>query len=126
MPDSPEVKRARAKAYYEENAAAKRLISAVRSVIAGRKPATKTLQGYNWGEREINRIRALDPRFRALLEETHGVKLEGLYKDKSPLPPIDLPRVQVSAPPAQPPRPDYQQCLEDTPQKGANRYLLER
>jgi hypothetical protein len=55
-----------------------------------------------------------------VLEETHGVKLEGLYKDKSPLPPIDLPRVQVSAPPAQPPRPDYPQCLEDTPQKGTS------
>jgi len=118
MPDSPEVKRARAKAYYAANAEEKRFKSAVRGIIDGRKPSSKTLAAYRWGEREINRIRALDPRFRAVLEDTHGVELEGLYANKTPLPPLNLPRVQVSAPPAQPPRPDYPQCLEETPEKG--------
>jgi hypothetical protein len=70
MPDSPEVKRARAKAYYEENAAASRLIYAVRSLITGRKPATKTLQEYNCGERKspvsVRSIRDSEPCSRKL------------------------------------------------------------
>jgi hypothetical protein len=121
MPDSPETKRARAKAHYAANIEEQRLIKAnIRSILKGKKPNSKTLAAYRSGEREVNRIRAADANFRAVLEHIHGVDLRTVYANATPLPAINLPRVQVAQAPVPPPRPDYPQDLEDTPEKGTN------
>jgi hypothetical protein len=120
MPDSPEKKRARAKARYAANVEAQRFKANVRSILKGKKPNAKTLAAYRWGEREINRIRALDANFRAVLEHTHGVDLRPVYANATPLPAINFPRVQVAPAPVPPPHPDYPQDLEDTPERGTN------
>ena len=121
MPDSPAAKRARAKSDYERNSAEKKFKAIIRNIVSGRKPTRETRIKYELGEREINKIRGLDNRYRAILEHKHGLDLKSIYEGKTPLPPIDLPNVQVREVPAEAPRPEgYKQCLEETPSKGLN------
>jgi hypothetical protein len=89
-----------------------------RRVLKGIKPNAKTLAAYMWGEREVNRIRALDDTYRTVLKYAHDVDWKALYAGKTAMPPINLPRVQVAAAPTPPPRPHYPQDLQDTPKKG--------
>ena len=71
------------------------------------------------GERELNRIRSLDARYRTILEDKHGVKLKSLYKGRAPLPEMRLPDIQViEAVPL--PKFDYPQGLEEVPAKSLN------
>jgi hypothetical protein len=105
--------------YYAANLDARLLKNAVKSIIAGRRPWASTLKRFELGERDLNRIRSLDARFRTILEDKHGVELESLYKGKAPLPEMRLPDVQVIEPvPA--PKYDYKQGLEEVPPHGTN------
>jgi hypothetical protein len=75
------------------------------------------MKRFDLGERELNRIRSLDARYRTILEDKHGVDLESLYKGKAPLPEMRLPDVHVIEPvPA--PKYKYKQGLEEVPAKG--------
>jgi len=38
---------------------------------------------------QVNRIRALNPNFRLVIEDTHGVKLEKLYRGTIALAPLN-------------------------------------
>ena len=96
------------KKYYEANKDARLLKNTITSILAGRRPWTKTLERFDLGERELNWIRSLDARYRTILEDKHGVDLESLYKNKTPLPEMRLPDVHViEAVP--PPKYDYTQ-----------------
>ena len=107
------------KNYYEANKDARLLKNAITSILQGRRPWAKTLKRFALGERELNRVRSLDARYRAILEDKHGVDLESLYKGKAPLPEMRLPDVQViEAVP--PPKFDYPQGLEEVQAKGLN------
>ena len=86
------------KNYYEANKDARLLRNAIVRILQGRHPWAKTLKRFDLGERELNRIRSLDARYRTILEDKHGVILESLYKGKTPLPEIRLPDVQVIEP----------------------------
>ncbi len=81
------------KNYYKTNKDTRLLKNAISSILAGRRPWASTLKRFDLGERELNRIRSLDARYRTILEDKHGVILESLYKDKAPLPEIRLPDV---------------------------------
>jgi len=50
-----------------------------------------------------------------ILEDKHGVNLEDIHKNKAVQPPIRIADVQEAYKHASPPRPDYLQCLEETP-----------
>ena len=67
----------------------------------------------------MNRIRALDARFKAVLEDTHNVKLDNVFKGTA-LPPLNAlaADVQEQPAPAPPPVPKYEQGLVETPAKG--------
>jgi hypothetical protein len=82
------------KNYYEANKFARLLKNVITSILKGRRPWAKTLKRFDLGERELNRIRSLDARFRNILEDKHGVELESLYKGKTLLPEMRLPDVQ--------------------------------
>jgi hypothetical protein len=73
------------KNYYEANKDARLLTNTIVSILHGHRPWVKTLKCFDLGERELNRIRSLDARFRNILEDEHGVELESLYKGKTPL-----------------------------------------
>jgi hypothetical protein len=81
--------------YYEANKDARLLKNTITSILAGRRPWTKTLKCFDLGERELNRIRSLDARCRTILQDKHGVDFESLYKCKAPLPEMRLPDVQA-------------------------------
>jgi hypothetical protein len=83
------------KNYYEATKDARLLRNAISRILAGRRPWASTLKRFDLGERELNRIRSLDARFRTIMEDKHGVNLESLYKNKTPLPEIRLPDVKV-------------------------------
>jgi hypothetical protein len=69
----------------------------------------------------VNRIRALDARFKAVLEDTHNVNLDNVFKGTA-LPPLNALAVdvQVQPAPAPLPVPKYEQGLVETPAKGTN------
>ena len=105
--------------YYAANHDARLLKNVVKSIIAGRRPWASTLKRFELGERDLNRIRALDARYRTILEDKHGVELESLYAWKTPLGELRLPDVRVIEAVA-PPSYDYPQGLEEVPAKGLN------
>ena len=107
------------KNYYEANKFARLLKNDITSILQGRCPWAKTLKRFDLGERELNRIRSLDARYRNILEDKHGVELEILNEGKTPLPKMRLPDVQVIEA-APPPKFDYPQGLEKVPAKGFN------
>ena len=117
MPPASEKKLAYNKQFYEKNKDKKQLIDTIKSILAGRKTQAKTLEKYGWSLDQVNRIRALNPDFRIALEETHGVKLEKLYRGKTALPPLSAVAVQVGPTPVPPPIPHYPQGLKETPAK---------
>ena len=121
MPPTSAEKKAYNAKYAAENRARKGLLDAIRSILAGRKTQPKTLKKYGWTITQVNRIRALDARFRAVLEDTHGVKLDSVFVG-TPLPPLDSlgASVQEQPAPAPPPVPKYEQGLVETPAKGNN------
>ncbi len=86
--------------------------------MAGRKTQPITLKRCGWAITQVNRIRALDARYKAILEHTHGVKLDLVFVG-TPLPPLDTLESSVQEQPAQapPPVPKYYQVLVDTPEK---------
>ena len=47
--------------------------------MAGRKTQPKTLMKYGRTINQVNRIRALDARYKVVLEDTHGVKLDSVF-----------------------------------------------
>ena len=106
---------------YEANIDVRRLKNTITSILAGRRPWAKTLKRFDLGERELNKIRSVDARYRTMLEEKHGVDLESLYKGKTALPEMWLPDVHVIKA-APPPKYDYQQGLEEVPAQGLNIY----
>ena len=77
------------KQFYKKNKEKKQLIDTIKSILAGRKTQAKTLEKYGWTLAQVNRIRALNPKYRIALEETHGVQLEELYRGKTALPPLN-------------------------------------
>jgi hypothetical protein len=107
--------------YAAENQAKKGLLDAVRSILAGRKTQPKSLKKYGWTITHVNWIRALDARYKAVLEDTHGVKLDSMLQG-TPLPPLNTlgSSVQEQPAPAPPPVPKRDQGLVDTPEKGTN------
>jgi hypothetical protein len=54
------------KSYYEANKDARLLKNAIVSILQGRRPWAKTLKRFELGERELNRIRSLDTRYRTI------------------------------------------------------------
>ena len=66
------------KNYYEAKKDARLLNNAITSILHGRSPWANTLKRFDLGERELNRIRSLDARYRTILEDKHGVDLESL------------------------------------------------
>jgi hypothetical protein len=80
------------KAYNAEHALAnkakKGLIDAIRRILAGRRTQVKTLNMLKWGLMQVNRIRALNARFKAVLEDTHNVNLNNVFKGTA-LPPLN-------------------------------------
>ena len=54
--------------YAAANRAKKGLLDAVRSILAGRRTQPKTLKRYGWTITQVNRIRALDARYKAVLK----------------------------------------------------------
>jgi hypothetical protein len=70
----------------------------------------------------VDRIRAFDDAYRAVLEERHGADLKAVFAGKAALPTIPhhphLPHLLVAVVPVAPPRPDYTQCVHETPEKG--------
>jgi hypothetical protein len=120
MPLTGDARRAASKSYYDRTRDTRLFIAAVRNVLDGSRPNDATRLRYGWDEREVNRIRALDARFRAVLEDKHGVSLGDLYKGRTAKEPIRFAEVRKEEPPAKPPRPDYPQGLEETPAKGTN------
>jgi hypothetical protein len=99
IPDSPETKRARAKTHYAANIEEQRFKAKLHIILKGKKPNAKTLAAYRRGECDVDRIHALDDTYRTVLEDNHGVDLRAVYANKTPLLPINLPRVQVAPAP---------------------------
>jgi len=62
------------------NKAKKGLLDAIRSILMGRRTTAKTLNKFCWSLTHVNRIRALDARFKAVLEGTHNVNLDNVFK----------------------------------------------
>jgi hypothetical protein len=91
MPPTSAEKQAYNAKYAADNRARKRLLDAIRSIIAGRKIQPKILKKYGWTLTQVNRSRALDARFRATLEGTHGEKLDSVFQGTL-LPPARYPR----------------------------------
>ena len=118
MPPASAQKLAYNQRFYEKNKPKKQLIDTIRSILEGRKTQAKTLDKYGWTLAQVNRIRALNPTFRLVLEDTHGVKLAKLYEGRTALPPLNTATVQVRVAPAPEPVPKYDQGLVDSPQKG--------
>jgi len=88
--------------------------------LEGCKTQVKTLEKYGWTLAHVNRIRALNPTFRLVMEGTHSVKLEKLYRGKTTLPSLNTATVQVRVAPAPELVPKYDQGLTDNPQKGTD------
>jgi len=84
------------------------------------KTHVKILEKYGWTLTQVKCIRALNPTSRLVIEETHGVKLEKLYRGKNALAPLNTATVQVRVAPAQDPVPKYDQGLTDSPQKNTD------
>jgi hypothetical protein len=80
------------KAYNAQHALAnknkKGLFDAIRSILSGRRTQAKTLKMYGWTLTQVNRIRSLDLRFKAVLEDTHSIDLDKVYKGTA-LPPLN-------------------------------------
>ena len=95
--------------YAANNRAKKHLLDSIRSILAGRKTQPKTLKKYGWTLTQVNRIRALDARFKAVLEDTHSISLDKIYKGTA-LPPLDTLGASVvkQSAPAPPPVPKYE------------------
>ena len=87
MPPASAQKLAYNKQIYEKNKEKKKLIDTIRFILEGRKIQAKTLEKYGWTLVQVNRIRALNLTFHLVIEDTHGVKLEKLYRGKTALPP---------------------------------------
>jgi len=76
-PNSAEKKEYNTK-YAAENRAKKGLLDAIRSILAGRRTQPKTLKRYGWTLTQVSRIRALDPRYKTVLEDNHSVKVDSV------------------------------------------------
>jgi hypothetical protein len=94
--------------YAAEKRAKKGLLDAVRSILAGRRTQPKTLKRYGWTLTQVNRIRALDQRYKTVLEDHHGVNLDSVFTGtpKAPLNALTA-DVQEQPAPAPPPVPKY-------------------
>ncbi len=107
--------------YAAANRAKKGLLDAVRSISAGRQTQPKTLKRYGWTITQVNRIRALDPRYKTVFEDNHDVKLDSVWAN-NPKPPLNALAADVQEQPAPtpPPVPKYDQCLVETPRLGSD------
>ncbi len=97
------------------------LLDAVRSILAGCRTQPKTLERYGWTLNHVNRIHALDQRYKAVIEDHHGVNLESVFTGTHQ-PPLNAlaADVQEQPAPAPPTVPKYEQGLSDNPKKGTN------
>ena len=97
----------------------KGLLDSIKRILAGCKTQPKTLLKYGWTLTQVNRIRALDLRFKAVLEDSHNVNLDSVFTGTA-LPPLNAlaANVQERPAPAPPPVPKYEQGLVETPAKG--------
>jgi hypothetical protein len=86
-PSSAEKKAYNAK-YAAENRAKKGLLDTIRSILAGRRTQPKTLKRYGWTLIQVDRIRALDPRYKTGIEDNHSVKLDSVWVG-TPQPPLN-------------------------------------
>lgn len=118
MPLTGEAKKAANRANYLRNQSKRKLEKAITGILGGGKPSSSTLEAFGWDESKVNKIRALNKRFKVVLEEEHGIDLDRLYAGKEPLDPIDMPHVNVRVAPVAPPIPKYEQCLDQTPDVG--------
>ncbi len=105
--------------YAADNRAKKGLLVAIRIILAGRRPLPKTQKRYGWTITQVNRIRALDQRYKTVLEDTHSVNLDSVWMG-TPQAPLNAlgTGVQQQPAPAPPPVPKYEQCLVETPRLG--------
>ena len=78
------------KSYYEANKDARLLRNTITSILAGRRPWASTLKRFDLGERELNRIRSLDARYRTILEDKHGVDKHGVDGVEMKLPDVQV------------------------------------
>jgi hypothetical protein len=103
------------------NKAKKKLLDAIRTILAGRRTTAKTLNKFGWGFTQVNCIRALDVRFKSVLENTQTLNLDNVFKGTA-LPPLNAlaSDVQQKPAPAPPPVSKYEQGLSDNPKKGTN------
>jgi len=129
MPPASAEKLAYNKRLYEKIKGKKQLIDIIRSILEGRKTQTKTLEKCGWTLAQVNRIRALNLTFHLVIEDTHGVKLEKLYRGKRALAPLNAVAVRVRPSPVPPLIPNYHRGLKETPAKnthylGADRHPL--
>jgi hypothetical protein len=86
--------------------------------LAGRRTQPKTPKKFWWDLTQVSQIRALDARFKAILEDTQNVILDNVFKGTS-LPPLDAlaEDVQEQPAPAPPSVLNYDQGLVETPAK---------
>jgi hypothetical protein len=105
--------------YAAANRAKKGLLDAIRKILAGRQTQPKALNKYGWTLTRVNRIRALDLRYKAVLKDYHGVNLDSVFTG-NPQSPLNAFAADVheQPAPAPPPVPKYDQCLVETPRLG--------
>jgi len=89
MPPTSAQKTAHNKQLYQKNKPKKQFIDTIKSIFAGRKTQTKTFVYYRRTLTQVNRIRALNQTFRLVLQDTHEVELEKLYRGKTAPPPLN-------------------------------------
>ena len=92
----------------------KGLLDSIKSILVGRKTQPKTLLKYGWTLIQLNRIRAFDLRFKAVLEDLYSIDLDKVYTG-TVLPPLNAlaADVKVRPAPAPEPIPKYNQGLSD-------------
>ncbi len=118
MPPASAQKLTYNKQVYEKNKEKKQLIDTIRSVLEGCKTQAKTLEKFGWTLAQVNSIRVLNPTFRLVLEDTHGVKLAKIYEGRTAIPPLSAVEVQVRPTPVPPPISHYPRGRKETPAKG--------
>jgi hypothetical protein len=122
MPATTPENKAYNKQHALANKAKKGLQDAIKSILAGRRTTPKTLSKFGWGLTKVNHIRALDARFKAVLEDTHNINLDNVFKGTA-LPPLNALAANVQERPAPAPAhevPKYAQGLVETPAEGTD------
>jgi len=59
------------------------LLDAIRRILADRRNQAKTLYKFGWDLTQVSRIRALDARFKAVLDDTYNVNFDNVFNGKA-------------------------------------------